>query len=60
LNYLAANDMKEPPYLVQHGGTVSEEVRRARPLSEVGHSEAAAVARFLAAGEPGWRPPPSY
>ena len=37
-------------YLVQHGDAVAEEVDPARPLSEVGRSDVAAVARFLAAG----------
>lgn len=37
-------------YLVQHGEAVPEEVDPARPLSEVGRSAVADVARFLAAG----------
>jgi phosphohistidine phosphatase len=37
-------------YLVQHGDAIPEEVDPARPLSDVGRSEVAAVARFLAAG----------
>jgi phosphohistidine phosphatase SixA len=42
--------------LVQHGDAVPEDVHRA-PLSEMGRSEVAAVARFLTAGMLGWRPP---
>ena len=38
-------------YLVQHGDAVPEEVDPARPLSAVGHSDVAAVARLLAAGK---------
>ena len=37
-------------YLVQHGEAVPEEMDPARPLSEVGRAEVAAVGRFLAAG----------
>ena len=37
-------------YLVQHGHALPEEVDPARPLSEVGRAEVAAVGRFLAAG----------
>jgi phosphohistidine phosphatase len=37
-------------YLVQHGEAVPEEVDPARPLSEVGRSDVAHMARFLAAG----------
>ena len=36
-------------YLAQHGAAVPEDVDPARPLSEIGRSDVAAVARFLAA-----------